>query len=153
MQQGLHHLGRSPLLNVGLPGVYRFPAPQHHEGFQPLTEKVAVLQKVVVIFHQQSHAFCITELQIQAGAGAHGLHQAIRDPKIAHLLALAFHINRSVNVKPAQGVPDQRVKVLLAGLPLARDQPQHRTAVASQSFQVEHLSPLAAQRLQQPCLA
>ena len=50
-------------------------------------------------------------------------------------------------VEALQGIPDQAVKTLLAGLRHARNVAQHRAAVVGQVFQVEHLGPFSRQGL------
>ena len=108
-----------------------------------------VFDEKCVVLQQQRHALLIGQLQIDAGALAHGVDEGIGHAHIAHFFAFAFHEHGPGRIKLAQGVPDQAVETFLARLGQAGDVAEHGAAVVGQGFKVEHLGALGGQGLQQ----
>ena len=55
--------------------------------------------------------------------------------------AFTLYVDGALGIEASQGIPDQGVKVFLAGLGTSGNGTENRAAVACQVFQVQHLAP------------
>ena len=135
-----------PALDNG-PGVQRGePRQLRLQAFRPG-------QKMSVLGDEEWHALRQRRFNAHTARLAHALEQRFRYLHAADFSALRLHEHRAARIEFAQGVPDQAVEHFLRRLPVPGQIAQHRTAMARQRFQVQHLGTLRPERVQKPALA